>query len=215
MTQRNKRVWWGRIVPMTSGVELLRTTRIPGVGINGLLRKTVLLAGALALTLPAAGCQQDPSPAPETLATNTPVVPAPPPPVPFIKRHIYSETANPRVDIAAALKQAAKEHKRVIIDFGGDWCPDCQVLDIYFRQSPNDELLEKNFVLVHVFVNSEISNNLDLGEKYGIPLKKGVPALAVLDAKGKILYSQKTGEFERMSHMDAKSVTDFLNRWKS
>mgnify|MGYP001601161800 FL=1 len=45
-------------------------------------------------------------------------------------RHIYSETADPQADIAAALEQAKNEHKRVLIDFGGDWCPDCQMLDI-------------------------------------------------------------------------------------
>jgi len=63
-------------------------------------------------------------------------------------KHIYSDAASPKADIAAALAKAKKEHKRVILDFGGDWCGDCQVLDIYFHQAPNEELLEKNFVLV-------------------------------------------------------------------
>ncbi|MEO6802805.1 MAG: thioredoxin family protein [Granulicella sp.] len=172
-------------------------------------RTAILFVVAAALALATLqGCKQ--APPPEPVATT----PAPAP-APIGPRHIYSETANPRTDIAAALKQAALEHKRVLIDFGGDWCGDCQVLDIYLRQSPNDKLLADNFVLAHVFVNSDISNNLDLGDKYGIPLKKGVPALAVLDAHGKILYSQKTGEFESMRKMSPQSVTDFLNKWKS
>jgi hypothetical protein len=29
------------------------------------------------------------------------------------------------------------------------------------------------------------------------------------------LYSQKTGEFESMRHMDPNSVTSFLEHWKS
>lgn len=140
--------------------------------------------------------------------------PQPPPAAPLGPRHIYSETADPRADIAAALKQAQREHKHVLIDFGGDWCSDCQVLDIYFRQSPNAQLLARNYVLAHVFVDSQIDNNLDLGEKYHIPLKKGVPALAVLDASGKLLYSQNSGEFESMSRVTPQAVTDFLERWK-
>ena len=40
--------------------------------------------------------------------------------------------------------------------------------------------------------------NLDLAGKYGVPLKKGVPALAVLSEHGALLYSQKNGEFEAM-----------------
>jgi thiol:disulfide interchange protein len=132
----------------------------------------------------------------------------------YAAKHIYSETAKPAQDIAAALGQAKREHKRVILDFGGDWCGDCQVLDIYFHQAPNAELLEKNFVLVHVWIGNEDAN-LDVAAKYGVPVNKGVPALAVLDANGKTLYSQQTGEFRDMRHMDSTSVTEFLTKWKS
>ena len=53
-------------------------------------------------------------------------------------------------DIAAALAQAAREKKRVLLDFGGNWCGDCQVLEIYFHDPANRSLLEANYVLVPV-----------------------------------------------------------------
>jgi thiol:disulfide interchange protein len=134
--------------------------------------------------------------------------------VPFVKKHLYSETADPKSDIAAALKQARAENKRVILDFGGDWCGDCLVLDIDMHQSPNAELLDKHFIVVHVDIG-HMDHNVDIPEKYGVPINKGVPALAVLDAHGKLLYSQKTGEFENMRNMNSASVTEFLNKWKS
>jgi thioredoxin 1 len=56
--------------------------------------------------------------------------------------------------------------------------------------------------------------NLDLAKRYGIPLEKGVPALVVLSDTGKLLYSQKSGEFEAMRRMQASSVTNFLVQWK-
>jgi thiol:disulfide interchange protein len=149
------------------------------------------------------------TPAPSAKPARTPVTP-----VPAVKKHLYSAQADPKADIAAALKQASLEHKRVILDFGGDWCGDCQVLDIYFHQSPNVELLDKNFVLVHVDIG-RFDKNLDITEKYNIPLKKGVPALAVLDADGKLLYSQQAAEFGDIRYMHPASVTDFLNRWKA
>ena len=133
---------------------------------------------------------------------------------PFIQQHIYSETADPTTDIAAALHKASAEHKRVILDFGGDWCGDCQVLDIYFRQSPNAALLANNFVLVHIYIG-QMDRNLDVAAKYGVPVTKGVPALAVLDSSGKLLYSQQTGQFENMRNMSASSVTEFLEQWKA
>jgi len=128
-------------------------------------------------------------------------------------KHIYSDNANAKADIAAGQAQAKREHKRVILDFGGDWCGDCQVLDIYFHQAPNAGLLEKNFVLVHVSIGHE-DKNIDVAAKYGVPISKGVPALAVLSAEGKVIYAQATGEFEDMRHMDSASVTEFLKKWK-
>ncbi len=157
------------------------------------IARNLLVAASLALTA-----------APVLNAQMTP---------PAGKKHLYSETSDPHADIAAGLKQARREHKRVIVDFGGDWCGDCQVLDIYFHQAPNEALLTKNFVVVHVWIG-HIDTNLDIPEGYGINIHKGVPALAVLDAQGKVLYAQKTGEFENMRNMSAQSVTDFLTKWK-
>lgn len=128
-------------------------------------------------------------------------------------RVIYPDPSLAKGQIAAALKTAAREHKRVLLDFGGNWCGDCQVLDMYFHNAQNLPLLEKDFVLVHVNVG-EYDANLDLAKKYEIPLNKGVPAIAVLSATGKLLYSQKGGEFEAMRRMNPNSVTKFLTEWE-
>ena len=133
---------------------------------------------------------------------------------PAVHKHLYSDTAVPSADIAAALKQARAEHKRVILDFGGDWCGDCQVLDIYFHDQPNLDLLDKNFVLVHVWIG-HMDKNIDVAAKYGVPISHGVPALSVLDAKGKVLFAQSTGDFANMRGMNVQSVTEFLNKWKA
>jgi thiol:disulfide interchange protein len=144
-----------------------------------------------------------------------PAAPASLPAAPaFTAKHIYSETANPTVEIAAGLAQAKREHKRVILDFGGDWCGDCQALDLYFHQAPNDGLLEKNYVVVHVWIG-HMDANIGVAKKYGVPIAKGVPALAVLGPDGKVLYAQATGEFRDMRHMEPASVTEFLETWKS
>jgi thiol:disulfide interchange protein len=131
----------------------------------------------------------------------------------FTPRHIYNENADAKAEIRDALATAAREHKRVILDFGGNWCGDCQVLDIYFHRAPNDQLLNTNYVLVDIDIG-RMDKNVDVAEKYDIPLQRGVPALAVIDAHGRLLYSQKTGEFEKMRSMDPGSVTKFLEQWK-
>jgi len=128
-------------------------------------------------------------------------------------RQIYNESADAHEEIHDALARAATEHKRVLLDFGGNWCGDCKVLDIYFHKQPNADLLAHNFVLVDIDIG-HMDKNVDVAQKYDVPLKRGVPALAVLDSHGHLLYSQKNGEFEAMRRMDPESVTNFLEHWK-
>jgi thioredoxin 1 len=128
-------------------------------------------------------------------------------------RVIYPEPSQARADLAAALRTAAATHRRILLDFGGNWCGDCQVLDLYFHDARNKPILDANFVLVHVNIGY-MDTNLDFAEKYGVPVKKGVPALAVLSEKGVVLYSQKNGEFEAMRNMQSSSVTEFLVKWR-
>jgi len=156
--------------------------------------KFFVLATALALT----ACK-----APSTSALTTT----------HASRDIYPAPEQAKADLAAALKTAASTHKRILLVFGGNWCADCKVLDIYFHDQANRPLLEANFVLVHVNIG-RMDANLDIAQKYGVPLEKGVPALAVLSQDGSLLYSQKSGQFEDMRSMASSEVTKFLTQWE-
>lgn len=127
--------------------------------------------------------------------------------------NIFSDTADAKAQIRTAILQAGYEHKHVLLDFGGNWCEDCQLLNIYFHDPGNASLLAANYVQVDVNVG-EYDKNLDIVRRYGIPLNKGVPALAVLDGSGKLLYAQKNAEFEKMHALDSAAVTAFLQKWK-
>jgi thiol-disulfide isomerase/thioredoxin len=128
-------------------------------------------------------------------------------------RNIYPAPGQAKPDLAQALQSAASTHRRIILDFGGNWCPDCHALDAYFHDASNDPILEAGFILVHVNIG-RLDQNLDIAKRYEIPLDKGVPALAVLDSDGTLIFSQKAGEFEAMRSMRSAAVTDFLNHWK-
>jgi thioredoxin 1 len=127
---------------------------------------------------------------------------------------IYPPAPQASADVDNAIKKASSEHKHVIVDFGGNWCTDCRVLDLYFHDSANRPILEANYILVHVNIG-HLDVNLPIAERYRIPLNKGVPAIAVLDEQGQLLFSQRGGEFEAMRRMQSAAVTDFLQRWKA
>lgn len=162
-----------------------------GIGVRIVAAAAALAVGAMIAAPPMAAAQSAPIP----------------------RAHIYPDVQAAHSDIQAALAKARREHKRVLLDFGGDWCGDCQVLNYYMHQSPNKELLDKYYVLVDVNVG-HIDQNIDLGDKYGVVLKKGVPALSVLRPDGAVVYGQKNGEFENMRRMQSSDLTTFLEAWK-
>jgi thioredoxin 1 len=125
---------------------------------------------------------------------------------------LYSPPEKAPAEIRAALASAAKDHKRVILVFGGNWCYDCHVLDATFHSKDIAPLVNANFRVVHINIG-EYDKNLDLAAKYQVPLKKGVPAFVVLDPDGKLVYSQQAGEFENSTRIGPADVTAFLEKW--
>jgi thiol:disulfide interchange protein len=128
-----------------------------------------------------------------------------------INPQLYRADANAQDEIKQALASAAKEHKRVLLDFGGNWCLDCHVLENAFHRPRIAPLLNDNFVVVHVDVG-RYDRNLDLAKRYRVDLEKGVPSLAVLSPRGAVLYS--TADFERARVLSEEDVIAFLDRWK-
>ncbi|MGA2256958.1 MAG: thioredoxin family protein [Thermoguttaceae bacterium] len=129
------------------------------------------------------------------------------------EKEIYNESADAHAEIKEALAKARAEHKRVIVVFGANWCYDCHVLDAAFHRSDLAPILAANYEVVHVDIGRG-EKNQDLMTKYEVPMKRGIPGLAVLDADGKLVYSQKNGEFEKARALNPEDFLAFLNKWK-
>lgn len=126
---------------------------------------------------------------------------------------IYPPAAGARTEIRDAETRAAKAHKRVLVIFGADWCYDCHVLDRALQRPDIAPTLNASFEVVHVDVGTG-DKNQDLMNEYQVPMSRGIPALAVLDSSGKLIYSQKNGEFERTRALGPEDLLAFLNKWK-
>jgi ketosteroid isomerase-like protein len=132
---------------------------------------------------------------------------------PLTKKEIYPPSVDANKEISETLATASASHKRVLVVFGGNWCFDCHVLDEAFHSPEIAPTLNKSYLVVHVDIG-QMDKNLDVAKKYDVPLDRGVPAIAVLDFDGKLLFSQKRGEFEAARSMAPEDILDFLNRWK-
>lgn len=126
---------------------------------------------------------------------------------------LYPPPEEAQAEISSALAAATRDHKRVLLVFGGNWCYDCHVLDATFRSKEFAPVVSANYHVIHINVGN-YDANLDLADKYQIPLKKGVPSLAILDPDGTLVVSQKQGEFESTVRIGPEDVLEFLKKWK-
>ena len=138
------------------------------------------------------------------------------PEYPKMGADIFDTTADGTKQIAAALKKAETDHKHVLLVFGANWCIWCHRLHATFEtDSAVARVLAEKFEVVSVDVNTQkgVNRNADVNERYGNPTKHGLPVLVVLDASGKQLTTQDTGELEVGDKHDPKKVIAFLERW--
>jgi protein disulfide-isomerase len=122
---------------------------------------------------------------------------------------LYNEAADAKAEIRAALDAASKAKVPVLVVFGANWCGDCKVLDMAFKTGASAPLIQKNFKVVKVNVG-RFDRNVDIAEAYGVPLKSGIPAVAVLSARGEVLYATRGGELADARNMGDKAIYEFF-----
>lgn len=126
---------------------------------------------------------------------------------------IYDENADAHRDVVAAITKAQASQRNVILVFGANWCGDCRALDAQMHKPELAAIIEKNFVVVNVNLG-RYDKNLDVAEKYHVPIKQGIPALAVLNSRGALLYAMDQGQFADARHMSYENIKAFFEQWK-
>jgi thioredoxin 1 len=132
---------------------------------------------------------------------------------PLEDKVIYPPGVDAHEEIASILRAAAASHKRVLLVFGGNWCFDCHVLDEAFHSAEIAPTLNRSFLVAHIDIG-QMDKNLDVAKKYQVPVEDGVPAIAVLDPDGKLVYSQQQHQFSAARSMAPEDILAFLNKWK-
>ncbi|MEP7207077.1 MAG: thioredoxin family protein [Casimicrobiaceae bacterium] len=122
----------------------------------------------------------------------------------------YDEAADARARIRAALSEASRASVPVLVVFGANWCADCKVLDAAFTHGASARLIKANFRVVKVNVG-RFDRNTDIAASYGVPLKKGIPAVAVLSPQGMVMYATAGGELADARAMGENGIFAFFS----
>ncbi len=137
-----------------------------------------------------------------------------------LPKDIYDETADARKVINDALAKARKDNRRVLIQWGANWCGWCHLLHDTFEKDKDVRkkiLYEYDLVLIDV---GRLDKNMDIAEKYKVDLKgNGLPYLTILDADGQVIANQETASLESKikgkTEHDPISVFNFLSKYQA
>ena len=121
----------------------------------------------------------------------------------------YDENADASENISEAIEKAKLENKYVLLQMGGNWCPDCRTLGEYFSRPEIKEWLDDRTVLVSVDVG-EWDRNLDIVEEYGNPISEGIPALVLLNSENEVLFATLAGELASARSMSKNDLIVWL-----
>lgn len=147
------------------------------------------------------------APAPRVHITSLKQLPTPLP-------YPYDTAANADVDVAAARTRAKAENKLLLIDLGGNWCPDCRILAGVMKLPEVQRFVDKHYVLVMVDVG-RFDKNLQIPAHYGMTERLvGVPSVLIVDPKtDQLLNKDRTAALADARSMTPQALADWLAQW--
>jgi len=176
-------------------------TRKLGVLTSLVLGLSALTPVAIGLSSTSALAEQGP-PAPPVLDKGVQITPA---------KDVYPDIALAKTQVEEAFATAARTKRKVLIDFGGNWCPDCRMLAGVFEQPEVAQWLESQFVVVPVNVG-RIDKNLDIAKQYGVTIHE-VPTVLIVTPGRTLLNADGANTLGNARAMSPQAVLDLLDKW--
>jgi hypothetical protein len=126
---------------------------------------------------------------------------------------IYNPQADAGKELDKAIQTANEQHKHVLIQVGGNWCPWCIKLHSVFESEFRvDSILKSDYVYVMINYSKENKNESILAG-LGYPQRFGFPVLLILDQDGRRLHTQNTAYLEKDKGYDTDKLINFLLDW--
>jgi thiol-disulfide isomerase/thioredoxin len=126
----------------------------------------------------------------------------------------YDEKADADAALAAAKAKALAQHKLLLIDLGGNWCPDCRILAGTMALPEVKAFVDAHYVVVSVDVG-RFDRNQQIPAHYGLKGRlEGVPSILIVDPRtDRLLNAGQTASLADARSMGPQALADWLARW--
>jgi hypothetical protein len=125
---------------------------------------------------------------------------------------LFNSPHNPFEALHAALAQARREQKNILISVGGDWCIWYHRLEQFIETHPElQQLRRDHYVTIHLSLSD--TNEFHWAFMRQLPEIDAVPHLFVYNNQGTLLCSQPTDPLEQGESYAYDRVRAFLTEW--
>ncbi|MEO7054212.1 MAG: thioredoxin family protein [Rhizomicrobium sp.] len=134
--------------------------------------------------------------------------------LPIVEKHVYDEDANADKVVDEALAHAKKNNKLLLIDLGGNWCPDCIILHNLMEVPEMKKFVDTHYEVALVDVG-RFDKNAQIGARYGYNTRlKGVPTVLVVDPKtNKVINGERVFALSTARSQTPQALADYLANW--
>lgn len=119
---------------------------------------------------------------------------------------IYSE-----IDVKKFMEATTRKSKQPIIIFGGNWCPDCRILDGSLQVPSIKKFMSERFEIMHIDIG-RYDKNMELMDYFGVAREKGVPRVIVFDKEMNILNSSSTKEWTTARERSLQDIFNYFQK---
>lgn len=112
-----------------------------------------------------------------------------------------------RADIQRALANARERDTQVLLEFGADWCPDCNEVARLLGESPAKNVAESKFEVVYIHVG-RFDRHEDLLQRYRV---ERIATLVVLSNDGRRVAQTTLEPISDRSGLTSDALAEWLN----
>ena len=133
--------------------------------------------------------------------------------LPVVTMRPYDEAADANAAVDAAFAKAKQDGKLVLIDLGGNWCPDCIVLANIMQLPELKPFLAAHYDIAVVDVG-RFNKNLQIPARFGITKRlEGVPTILIATPDGTLVNPGHVSALSDARHMTPQGIADWLAGW--
>lgn len=123
----------------------------------------------------------------------------------------YDPKRDPAADLKAAMAEAQRDGKRILLEVGGEWCIWCHYLnDLLTEDEELSARLHEGFVVLKVHFSPEVPNEAFLSQ---YPKIDTYPHVYILEKDGRLLHANDMTSFEAKKGYDRAKLLAFLAQW--